>query len=109
MNDYVDNLGFRKAQSTGYLMPPEFIVLGVKDFRPWTPTDSLCILKLLNFHLSWNWGQDLLREVISQAGLDDMVEEIFPFTAEFSHNLVTIVDPEDIKGTKHWSDETLVS
>ena len=65
VNDYVNNLGFRKSQSTGYLMPPEFIVLGVKEFRPWTPTDSLCILKLLNFHLSWNWGQDLLREVIS--------------------------------------------
>jgi len=109
VNDYVNNLGFGKAQSTGYLMPPEFIVLGVKEFRPWTPTDSLCILKLLNFHLSWNWGQDLLREVISQAGLDDMVEEIIPFTAEFTHNLVTVIDPEDIKGTKLWSDETLVA
>ena len=37
-----------------------------------------------------------------------MVEEIFPFTAEFSHNLVTIIDAEDIKGTHHWSDETLL-
>jgi hypothetical protein len=37
-----------------------------------------------------------------------MVEEIFPFTAEYAHNLVTIIDPEDIKGTKFWSDETLM-
>ena len=37
-----------------------------------------------------------------------MVEEIFPFTAEFSHNLVTILDQDDIKGTQFWSDETLM-
>jgi len=49
-----------------------------------------------------------MREVVSKAGLEDLVEEIFPFTAEFSHNLVTIIDPEDIKGTKHWSEETLL-
>ena len=37
-----------------------------------------------------------------------MVEEIFPFTAEYAHNLVTIIDSEDLKGTKFWSDETLL-
>ncbi len=38
-----------------------------------------------------------------------MAEEIFPFTAEFSHNLVTILSEEDIIGTKHWSEtETLL-
>lgn len=37
-----------------------------------------------------------------------MAEEIFPFSAEFSHNLVTIIGEEDIIGTKHWTDkETL--
>lgn len=36
-----------------------------------------------------------------------MAEEIFPFSAEYSHNLVTILSEEDIRGTKHWSDETL--
>jgi hypothetical protein len=46
--------------------------------------------------------------VLDEAGLGDIVEEIFPFTAEFSHNLVTIIDPEDIKDTELWSDETLV-
>ena len=83
-------------------------MIGVKEFLPWTPVDSVCILKLLNFHLSWNWGQDLLREVLSKSGLEDMVEEIFPFTAEFSHNMVTIIDAEDLKNTSTWSDETLV-
>lgn len=37
-----------------------------------------------------------------------MVEELFPFTSEYSHNLVTIVDPEDIKGTQFWSDTNIV-
>lgn len=40
--------------------------------------------------------------------LEDMVEELFPFTAEHAYNLVTIIDEEDIKGTKFWSNETLM-
>jgi acyl-homoserine lactone acylase PvdQ len=108
INDYVAHIGFNKPESTGVFLPPEFILLGIKEVEPWAPVDSICILKLLNFHLSWNWGQDLLRDVLEKSGLEDMVEEIFPFTAEYSHNLVTIIDPEDIKGTKFWSDETLV-
>lgn len=107
VNDFINNLGFNKPSSTGMFLPPEFIVLGIKDVQPWRPVDSVCILKLLNFHLSWNWGQDLLREVLETAGLEDLVEEIFPFTAEFSHNMVTIIDQEDIKGTKFWSDQSL--
>jgi hypothetical protein len=46
--------------------------------------------------------------VLESAGLEDMVEEIFPFTAEFSHNLITIIDAEDLVGTPYWSNETLV-
>ncbi len=49
-----------------------------------------------------------MRDVLEKSGLGDLVEEIFPFTAEFSHNLVTILDKEDIKGTQHWSDQSLV-
>lgn len=36
-----------------------------------------------------------------------MIEQIFPYTAEYSYNMVTIIEDEDIKGTKFWSDETL--
>jgi hypothetical protein len=50
----------------------------------------------------------LLRDVLEKEGLEDMVEELFPFTAEYSHNLVTIMDPEDLKNTAHWSNETLI-
>ena len=108
-NDYVAHLGHKTGdESSGNLLPPEFLALGIKTVEPWKPEDSVCIFKLLNFHLSWNWGQDLLRDVLDKAGLEDMVEELFPFTAEYAHNMVTIIDPEDIKGTKMWSDETLM-
>ena len=107
-NDYVAHLGLSGDESSGNLLPPEFLALGIKLVEPWKPEDSVCIFKLLNFHLSWNWGQDLLRDVLEKAGLEDMVEELFPFTAEYAHNMVTIIDPEDIKGTKLWSDETLM-
>ena len=92
VNDFVAQLGFGKSDSTGIFLPPEFIALKISTFEPWSPVDSICIFKLLNFHLSWNWGQDLLREVLETSGLEDMVEELFPFTSEFSHNLVTIMD-----------------
>jgi hypothetical protein len=46
--------------------------------------------------------------VLETSGLGDMVEEIFPYTEEFSHNMVTIVDKEDLIGTKHYSEETLM-
>ncbi len=97
-----------KERSSAKLLPYEFYLMKHYEIEPWTPVDSICILKLLNFHLSWNWGQDLLREFIASSGLEDMVEEIFPFTSEYSHNLVTIIDPEDLQGTKFWSDETLL-
>jgi penicillin amidase len=108
VNDYVSHLSFTGEGSSGRLLPPEFLALGIKNWNPWVPEDTICIIKLLNFHLSWNWGQDLLRDVLEKAGLEDLVEEIFPFTAEYAHNMVTIIDGEDIRGTKFWSDETLV-
>ncbi len=52
VNDYVKNIG----GSSGLLLPPEFIMLGIKEFQPWSPVDTVCIFKLLNFYLSWNWG-----------------------------------------------------
>jgi acyl-homoserine lactone acylase PvdQ len=101
VNDYVKNIG----RSSGLLMPPEFILLGIKEFQPWSPVDTVCIFKLLNFHLSWNWGQDLMRDVLeNNLNLDsDLVEQIIPFTSEYTHNLVTIFDKEDLKDSSYWS------
>lgn len=83
---------------TAYALPPEFLALGL-DFEPWHPTDSLAIIKLVNFHLSYNWSQDLLRDIFSSlegGQLEDLVEELVPFNLEGSYNLVTILDEEDV-------------
>lgn len=102
----MNNIDFLNGQAAK-LLAPEFHALGHYDIKPWTPVDTMAILKLLNFHLSWNWNQDLMRELLSKMYLDDMIEDIFPFTAEGSFNMVTIIDDEDLVGTKFWSDETL--
>jgi penicillin amidase len=99
INDFLTNIKFMQPNATAQLLPPEFYLFNYTTIEPWSPVDTLAIIKLLNFHLSWNWNQDLLREVLEKEGLADMVEEIFPFTAEFSYNLVTILDADDIKDT----------
>ena len=68
VNEFINNIG----KSSATLLPPELILLGVKNLEPWTPVDSVGIIKLLNFHLSWNWSQDLLREVMDYFGLEDL-------------------------------------
>lgn len=78
--------------------------------EPWTPIDTLSILKLLNFHLSWNWGQDLIRNYIGTEAseLKSMIDELVPFTSEYTNNLVTIMNEDDAKDAGWWSDESLL-
>jgi acyl-homoserine lactone acylase PvdQ len=102
VNDYAKNIG----GSSGLLLPPEFILLGIKEFQAWTPVDTVCIFKLLNFMHSWNWGQDLIRDVLeNNLNLDpDLVDQLIPFTSEHSHNLVTIFDKNDLKESSFLSE-----
>ena len=37
-----------------------------------------------------------------------MTEQVFPFTAEFSENMVTILSEEDIIGTSFWHNQTIM-
>jgi hypothetical protein len=39
--------------------------------------------------------------------LAELVEELIPFTSNFMHNLVTILDEDDLKAQKQWSEKTL--
>ncbi len=102
VNDFIAGVGLLKEGGSAHLLPPEFYLLGHTAIEPWRPQDSLCLFKLLNFHLSWNWSQDFIREFLTEINLEDMMEEIFPFTAEFSDNMVTILSEEDIVGTSFW-------
>jgi penicillin amidase len=56
VNDFISNVGLFKADSSANLLPPEFYLFSLRKIEPWTPVDSICLLKLLNFHLSWNWS-----------------------------------------------------
>lgn len=40
--------------------------------------------------------------------LKDMVEEILPFTSEFTYNLITIMDDEDTQAVGMYSDDSIL-
>lgn len=56
INDFVEGISLTKATSTAKLLPPEFYAVGLDKFEPWTPIHTVSVIKLMNFHLSWNWG-----------------------------------------------------
>jgi hypothetical protein len=97
--------------STGFLLPPEFYIFGMSGdkLEPFTAADVLAQGRLISFHLSWNWNQDLAREALRESHPDiaDLVEELIPFTTEFLSALVTVVDDEDLKKWNQYSDKTL--
>ena len=45
-------------------MPPEFQILQY-SFRPWTPTDSLAVIKIFCEALSDTWRLDIMRQALS--------------------------------------------
>lgn len=66
---------------------------------------------MMNFDLSHNWSQDLLRDIIGKlenGALKDMVEKLIPFNAENSHELNTILDEDDMKQAGLWTEKTLM-
>ena len=111
VNDYLDGVGFFNEEATAYILPPEFLALGITSVEPWHPIDSLSLLRLMNFHLSYNWSQDLLRDIfenLEDGELKDMVEELVPFNQENSFNMKPVLDEEDMKQAGLWSDSTLM-
>jgi penicillin G amidase len=112
INDFVVGINLLSQSPTARLLPPEFLAFGItKDnWRPWHPVDSICVLKLMNFHLSWNWMNDLTRESIKKIHpeLNEMVEEIAPFHAGNLHKMTTVLDDADLKEWNQWSDKTLL-
>jgi acyl-homoserine lactone acylase PvdQ len=56
VNDFISNVKLTGEGATARLLPLEFYALGYVDIEPWTPVDSLSMLRLMNFHLTWNWN-----------------------------------------------------
>ena len=61
-------------------MPPEFQILSY-SFRPWTPTDTLVVVKIFFEALSDTWRMDLMRQALSALPAEkraDLLPEISP-------------------------------
>ena len=57
VNAYISSLGPKQ-------LPPEFQILGYTP-RPWTPADSLIVVKIFFEALSNTWRLDLMREAMT--------------------------------------------
>jgi len=51
-----------------------------------------------------------MREFVSELSpeLKEMMEELVPFTSEYTHNLVTLMNEEDTVQSGLWSEESLL-
>jgi penicillin G amidase len=64
-------------------MPPEFQILQY-SFRPWTPTDSLAVIKIFFEALSDTWRLDIMRQTLSA------------LPAEKRAELLPVISPIDV-------------
>jgi hypothetical protein len=83
-------------------------VLGL-EMKPWLPTDSLGMILVMHLGLTWDWIPDLTREFnkINSEELELLAEQFSPFSEHYLHNLVTILDDDDIKKIDKWTEKTL--
>ena len=80
--------------SSAKLLPPEFYTFGLNNnFELWTPVDSLAIINLIKFSLTWDWPKDFMREVLKTENpeLAQWADELTPYTKQYLENLVTIL------------------
>lgn len=60
------------------LLPPEFLILGAPEPEPWTPADSLVMLKLMAWDLSGNWRDELLRVRLASRLSVEQIADLWP-------------------------------
>ncbi|MEC9347251.1 MAG: penicillin acylase family protein [Pseudomonadota bacterium] len=59
------------------LLPPEFLVLGIKP-EPWRPADTLVWLKMMAWNLSGNWRTEALRARLSTVLSARQMRDLWP-------------------------------
>ena len=111
INDYVQSVG--QPGAAGRMLPPEFIAFGINEqnWRPWTPADSLGILRAMSFKLSWGWTYDLHRSVLmdTHPELASLVDDLVPFASNLLPGSEhTIIDESDLKQWGLYQEETLL-
>jgi len=111
INDFVAKVDFWDPNSSARVFPPEFYAFGLnkENWRPWTAYDSLALIQVLNFKLSWNWMNDLARYAYKTRDpeIGAITEELLPFSAENLYKLVNVIDDDDLKKMGQFSEETL--
>ena len=108
VNDFINNVRF-SADGSAKVLPPEFYMFGLTEVQPWHPVHSLAQVKLISFSLTWDWAQDFMREVLKMENpeLADLADQMTPFSAEYLHNMVTVLDDDDLRRMGKYSDITL--
>ena len=99
--------------AAGRMLPPEFVAFGISEanWRPWTPADSLGILRAMSFKLSWGWTYDLQRAVLmdTHPELAELVDDLVPFASNVIHGSeITVIDESDLKEWGLYSEESLL-
>jgi len=53
----------------------------------------------MHLGLTWDWQSDLIREINKSQSkdLEEIAEQLSPFTHNFLHNVITILRDDDIK------------
>lgn len=67
-------IGADGTDATANYLPLEFANVGLTEFAPWTPLDTLSVLGACKFLLTWNWPQDSMRETLRLVGLGDLAD-----------------------------------
>lgn len=62
-----------------------------------------------NLGLTWDWVADLTREFnkINSEELEELADQLSPFSEHYLHNVVTILGEDDIKKIGKWTEKTL--
>lgn len=87
INDYAANL---------YFFPAEFYLTGLK-FENWTISDSIAVMKLVEFSLTLEWQSEGLKQLLLSYFESDFVEEITGSGPHNQYYQTTILNDEELK------------
>ena len=95
LTDYVDGIN---EWATRHTLPLEYHVLRL-DWKNWTITDTLTVSKLMEFHLTTNWGTEIYTEFLrSRFDSEDIIEKILPFEEKnFAYYTTNIMNDDELK------------
>ncbi len=106
VNAYVDSISL--SGDIAKIFPPEFYLLNV-ELKPYLPTDVLSAIMIMHMGITWDWLNDLVRDIhkMESDELMELSEQLTPFSSHYLHNLVTILDDDDLKQMGRYNEKTL--